>query len=120
MIANASDALILINQASLTVSPNTILGSSRSIVYSVSVERLQGVDTIEGFVKIADSRFEITKIESRYTGMNFIFTKNLNYSGDGTTAYFSMAQVNGFADTAGLDIVDITITTQGGTNGSVA
>ena len=98
-----------INQAKLEVAPNTILGSDRSIKFRVSVDSLQGVDVMEGFIKISDDKFEITNIESLYSGENFLFTKNLDYNGDGTTAYFCLAQVGGFADTAKMDIVDVTI-----------
>jgi hypothetical protein len=109
-IQSASDALTLINQAKLEVAPHVVLDTSnRTITFRLSVDQLQSVDVMEGLVKISDSRFEITDIASLYSGSNFIFTQNLNYSGDGTTAYFSLAKVGGFADTAKLDVVDITI-----------
>jgi hypothetical protein len=69
---------------------------------------------MEGLIKISDSKFEITDITSLYSGSNFIFTNNLNYSSDGTAAYFSLAKIGGFADTAKLDVVDITIRLKGG------
>ena len=108
-IQGAKDALVRRNQVSLTVAPNVILGEEREITFRVSVDYLQGVDVMEGIVKIDDSKFEITNIASLYEGDSFIFTKNLDYLGDGTTAYFSLAQVGGFADAATLGVVDITI-----------
>ena len=113
-LANAKNALVLINQAKLEVAPNTILGSDRTITFRVSVDQLQNVDVMEGFVKISDDRFRILSIESLYSDSSFIFTQNPNYSGDGLTGYFSLAQIGGFDDTAKLDVVDITIKLKNG------
>lgn len=106
-ISGVCDGLVLINQAKLTVAPNTILGSDRLVSFYITVDQLQGVDVMEGLITMADEKFVIADIESLYSGSNFIFTKNLNYSGD--TAYFSLAQVGGFADAATMDVVKVTV-----------
>lgn len=103
-----------VNQVTLSTNPFTILGDNRTVTFLASVRNLKDVDVIEGLVKMADDRFEITDIQSLYTGGNFIFQKNLDYSGDGTTAYFSLSRIGGFADADSMDLVKITITLKNG------
>ena len=117
-IAGAKATLVLMNQVSLSVAPNTILGDDRTVTFRISVDYLQDVDVMDGLIKINDSKFEITNIESLYEGENFIFTKNLDYLDDGTSAYFSLAQVGGFDDAAKIDVVDITIKLKDGESAS--
>ncbi len=106
----AMDALVLINQAKLTVEPNTVAsGDNWSVVYSVSIEQLQNVDVMEGFVKLSDDRFEIAQIKSLYMDSNVIFTKNTDFNNDSTTGYFSLVKIGGFDDMAKMDVVNITI-----------
>ncbi len=114
-IADAKDALVLINQAKLEVAPYTVLSKdndgNRSVVFTVTIDQLQDVDAMAGIIKVSNTKkFEITEIQSKYSGSNVLFTTNLDYTGNGKTAYFSLAQVGGFADMAKMDVVDITIT----------
>ncbi|HEX2947315.1 MAG TPA: prolyl oligopeptidase family serine peptidase [Clostridia bacterium] len=103
--------LVYINQATITAAPNSVLmGSNRSVSFNVSIKNLQKVSVMEGLIGISDSRFEITDISTSYSGENMLFTKNLDYNGDGTTAYFSLAQVDGFKDAAEFDAAKVTIT----------
>jgi len=103
--------LTLINQVSISAAPNSVLmGDNRSVTFNISVDNLQKVSVMEGLISISDSRFEITDISTSYTGENSLFTKNVDYYGDGTTAYFSLAQVGGFADAARFDAATVTVT----------
>src|SRR5690606_36852381 len=57
---------------------------------------------------------EITDISTSYNGENSLFTTNLDYYGDGTSAYFSLAQVGGFADAARFEAATVTLTLRSG------
>lgn len=111
----AMDLLTLINQARITAAPNSVLlGSNRSAAFNISVDNLQKVSVMEFVIGISDSRFEITDISTTYSGENSLFTTNLDYYGDGTAAYFSLAQVGGFADIARFEAATVTLTLKSG------
>lgn len=111
----AMGLLTPINQANITAAPNSVLmGSNRSVTFNISVDNLQKVSVMEFIISISDSRFEITDISTSYNGENSLFTTNLDYYGDGTAAYFSLAQVGGFADAARFEAATVTLTLRSG------
>jgi len=107
----ARSLLKLINQANITAAPNSVfMGDNRSVTFNISIDNLQKVSVMECVVSISDSRFEITDVSTSYSEENMLFTTNIDYYGDGTAAYFSLAQVGGFADAEKFDAAVVTVT----------
>ena len=106
----ATPAPVSINRVGITVASYTILNSDRNIVFRISADDLQDVWTMEGKIKIEDTgSFVIKSIVSLYTGTNVVFQRNVDYAGDGTTAYFNLSKVGGFEDAGHMDIAEVTI-----------
>jgi len=109
-----SEEFVTGNFVSLNVAPNVILGEDRNITFRVSVDYPDKVHVMEGWIKINDDRFEFTDITPLISGENLVFTKNLDYNKDGTTAYFNLGKVDGLDNGLSLDLVDVTISLKAG------
>jgi hypothetical protein len=109
-----SEEFVTGNFVSLNVAPNVILGEDRNITFRVSVDYPDKVHVMEGWIKINDDRFEFTDITPLISGENLVFTKNLDYNKDGTTAYFNLGKVGGLDNGLSLDLVDVTISLKAG------
>ena len=113
-LSNARKALVLINQVSLLVSPNTILSNNaNTITFQLEVNNLQDVSVMEGILKIPADKFRIKDIVAKDTGENVVLEKNLDYMNDGTTAKFVLGKVGGFDDAAKVNVLDITVEFKG-------